>query len=110
MARYPHVVAALHRCFTISYITHVQELKRKYFKNGGKRGKLSDESSFIYVVSMRQPPRNTARLPKADQWHHAKHSTELGINSYVSRIISIITQVIIETRALPLAENGVIFR
>ena len=42
---------------------------------------LSHESSYIYEVS----PQNTARLPKAEQWHiqHAKQSTELRVNSYI---------------------------
>ena len=47
----------------------------------------SEESNRTKVlISMRQPPQNTARLPKAEQWHHANHSTELSENSYVIRI------------------------
>ena len=42
---------------------------------------LSHESCDIYETS----PKNTARLPKAEQWHiqHAKQSTELRVNSYI---------------------------
>ena len=39
---------------------------------------------FLYIYEATS--QNTARLPKADQWHHAKHSTELSANSYVIRI------------------------
>ena len=35
------------------------------------------------LKSMRQPPQNTVRLPKAEQWHQAEHSTELSVNSYL---------------------------
>ena len=49
----------------------------------------SEESNRTKVlISMRQPPQNTARLPKADQRHHAKHLTELSGNSCVIRIIA----------------------
>ena len=42
---------------------------------------LSHESSYICEAS----PQNTARLPKAEQWHiqHTKQSTELRVNSYI---------------------------
>ena len=44
----------------------------------------SEESNRTKVlISMRQPSGNTARLPKAEQWHHAKYSTELSVNSYL---------------------------
>jgi len=46
----------------------------------------SKESNLAKVlISMRQPPQNTACLPKAEQWHiqHAKQSTDLGVNWYI---------------------------
>ena len=43
----------------------------------------SEESNRTKIlISMRQPPQNTARVPKAEQWH-AKHSKELSVNSYL---------------------------
>ena len=51
-----------------------------------KMAEIQESNRTKVLISIRQPPQSTARLPNADQWHHVTHSTELNVNSYLTRI------------------------